>query len=174
MLSEPLIKIFCFNPVLFSFKVKDLYKIICFVLVKLTFTGKWYICTQEVGQLKHKTLLEPVSSYLHKLRLWVIQCESVSCSVMSNCLWPPWTVAFQAPLSMEFSKQECWSRLPFSSTGGLPNPGIEPESPVLQADSLLAEPTGKSWVVQTRVHFPDTVTYCSTWRKSLKHSRSLH
>ena len=40
MLSEPLIKIFCFNPVLFSFKVKDLYKIICFVLVKLTFTGK--------------------------------------------------------------------------------------------------------------------------------------
>ena len=55
----------------------------------------------------------------------------------------PWTVAYQAPLSMGFSRQECWSGLPFPSPGDLPNPGIEPRSPALQVDSLLAEPQGK-------------------------------
>ena len=48
----------------------------------------------------------------------------------------PWTVACQAPLSMEFSRQEYWSGLPFPSPGDLPDPGIEPGSPALQADSL--------------------------------------
>ena len=55
----------------------------------------------------------------------------------------PWTVASQAPLSMGFSKQEYWSRLPFPSPGDLPNPGIEPGSPTLQADALSSEPPGK-------------------------------
>ena len=44
----------------------------------------------------------------------------------------PWTVAYQAPLSMRFSRQECWSRLPFPSPGDLPNPGTEPGSPTLK------------------------------------------
>ena len=48
----------------------------------------------------------------------------------------PWTVAYQAPPSMGFSRQEYWSRVPFPSTGDLPNPGIEPGSPAWQADSL--------------------------------------
>ena len=56
----------------------------------------------------------------------------------------PWTVAYQAPPSMQFSKQEYWSGLPFPSPGDLPNPGIEPESPTLQADVLPSEPPGKS------------------------------
>ena len=43
----------------------------------------------------------------------------------------PWTVAYQAPLSMEFSRQEYWNGLPFPSPGDLPDPGIEPRSPVL-------------------------------------------
>ena len=43
----------------------------------------------------------------------------------------PWTVAYQAPLSMGFSRQEYWSGLPFPSPGDLPNPGIEPGSPTL-------------------------------------------
>ena len=51
-----------------------------------------------------------------------------------------WTVALQAPLSMGFSRQEYWSGLPFPSPGDLPNPGIEPRSPVLQADALSSEP----------------------------------
>ena len=55
----------------------------------------------------------------------------------------PWTVAYQAPLSMEFSRQEYWSGSPFPSPGELPNPGIKPTSPALQADSLPAEPQEK-------------------------------
>ena len=51
----------------------------------------------------------------------------------------PWTVACQAPLSMEFSKQEYWSGLPFPSPVDLPNLGIELASPALQVDSLPAE-----------------------------------
>ena len=48
----------------------------------------------------------------------------------------PWTVARQAPLSMGLSRQEFGSQLPFPSPGDLPDPGIEPGSPALQADSL--------------------------------------
>ena len=54
-----------------------------------------------------------------------------------------WTVAHQAPPSMEFSRQEYWSRLPFPSPGDLPDPGIKPGSPALQADALPYEPPGK-------------------------------
>ena len=50
-------------------------------------------------------------------------------------------VARQAPLSMGFSRQESWSGLPFPSLGNLPNPGIEPRSPTLQADPLPADKT---------------------------------
>ena len=55
----------------------------------------------------------------------------------------PWTVAHQAPPSMGFSRQEYWSGVPFPSPGDLPNPGIEPGCPSLQADALPSEPTGK-------------------------------
>ena len=55
----------------------------------------------------------------------------------------PWTVAYQAPLSLGFSRQEYWSGLPFPSPGNLPDPGIEPGSPALQADALTSEPPGK-------------------------------
>ena len=54
-----------------------------------------------------------------------------------------WTVAYQAPPSMGFSRQEYWSGLPFPSPGDLPDPGIEPRSPALQADALISEPPGK-------------------------------
>ena len=53
-----------------------------------------------------------------------------------------WTVAYQASPSMGFSRQEYWSGLPFSSPGDLPDPGIEPRSPSLQADALPSEPPG--------------------------------
>ena len=60
----------------------------------------------------------------------------------------PWTVAYQPPPSMGFSRQDYWSGLPFPSPGDLPNPGIEPESPALQADcnaaeALTSQPPGK-------------------------------
>ena len=55
----------------------------------------------------------------------------------------PWTVVYQAPLSMGFSRQEYWSGLPFSSSGDLPGAGTEPVSPALKVDSLLSEPPAK-------------------------------
>ena len=64
----------------------------------------------------------------------------------------PWTTAYQAPPSMGFSRQECWSGLPFPSPGDLPDPGNEPGSPALQADALPSEPPGK----------PDTVLDAKT------------
>ena len=67
--------------------------------------------------------------------------------VTKSCLTlvTPWTVAHQAPLSIGFSRQEYWSGLPFPSPGNLPYPGIEPGSPVLQADSLLTELQGSRY-----------------------------
>ena len=67
--------------------------------------------------------------------------ESVSRSVMSNSFATPSIVALQAPLSVEFSRQEYWSGLPFSL------PGIEPRSPALQADYLPSEPKVSEWGV---------------------------
>ena len=63
-------------------------------------------------------------------------------SVVSDSVTPR-TVAHQAPPSMEFSRQEYWSGLPCPSPGDLPDPGIEPRSPALQADALLPEPPRK-------------------------------
>ena len=57
------------------------------------------------------------------------------CSVMSGSYATPWTVAHQAPLSIDFSQQEYWSGLPFPSPGDLPDPGINPSS--------LASPAGR-------------------------------
>ena len=69
----------------------------------------------------------------------------VKALVSQSCLTleTPWTVAHQAPLSMEFFRQGYWSGLPCNSPGDLPDPGIEPGSPTLQADSLLSESPGK-------------------------------
>ena len=78
-----------------------------------------------------------------------------------SCVWLfviPWTVAHQAPQSLEFSRQEYWSGLPFPSPGDLPNPGIKPRSPTLQADSLPSEPAGKPLVaIDPWVEFPGDI-----------------
>ena len=62
----------------------------------------------------------------------------------------PWTVARQAPLSMGFSRQQYGSGMPYPRPGGLPDPGIEPRSPALQADPSLTEPAGKPCAVEAR------------------------
>ena len=64
----------------------------------------------------------------------------------------PWTVAYQAPPSMGFSRQECWSGLPFPSPGDLPYPGIEPEfpaAPALAGGFFTTEPLGKTLIIVT-------------------------
>ena len=55
----------------------------------------------------------------------------------------PWTIVHHVSPSMGFSKQEYWNALPFPSPGDLPNPGIEPVSPALQADPLPSQSSGK-------------------------------
>ena len=75
----------------------------------------------------------------------------------------PWTVAYQAPLSMGFSRQEYWSGLPFPSPGSRPNPGIKPRSPAFQANALPSEPSGKPFVtvvitiLSVSVHIPVSI-----------------
>ena len=73
------------------------------------------------------------------------QWEKVKVKLLSH-VWlfvTPWTVVYQAPQSMEFSRQEYWCGLTFPSPGDLPNPGIEPGSLTLQADALPSDPPGK-------------------------------
>ena len=76
-----------------------------------------------------------------------VYIPSNSCSVMSDSA-TPWTVAYQASLSMGFFRQEYWSGLPFPSPGDLPDPGIKPKSPALKADALPSEPPGKSHIFE--------------------------
>ena len=64
----------------------------------------------------------------------------LSCALLFST---PWIAAHQAPLSVEFSRQDYWSGWPFSPPGNVPNPGIEPGSLALQADALPSEPPGK-------------------------------
>ena len=62
----------------------------------------------------------------------------------------PWTIALQVPMSIEFSRREYWSGLPFPAPGDLPDRGIEPSSPVspaLPSEFFTTEPPGKPWVL---------------------------
>ena len=63
---------------------------------------------------------------------------------MSDSFVTPWTVVRQAPLSLGFPRQEYWSGLPLPSPGDLPDPGIEPGSPALEANALTSEQGSKS------------------------------
>ena len=85
--------------------------------------------------------------YFFAFIAWLHQCgvvQSAESEGAQSCLTvTPWAVAYQAPLSMEFSRQEYWSGLPFPSPGDLLDPGIEPRSPALQAGTSLSEPRGK-------------------------------
>ena len=69
----------------------------------------------------------------------------------------PWTVAHQALKSMEFSRQKYWSGLPFPSPGDLPNPGIEPGFPALQADALPSKPRGPVLLVSQTLAQTETL-----------------
>ena len=73
----------------------------------------------------------------------------------------PWSVAHQAPPSMEFSRQQYWSGLPFPSPGDLPDQGIEPGSPALQADALPSELPGKPKEGINSALYPSKTKFCS-------------
>ena len=91
---------------------------------------------------KNPTLLGNIYSVLHVLSHF--RCVQLFATL--------WTVAYQAPLSMGISRQECWSGLPYPPPGDFPHPETEPmspESPVLQADSLPTEPPAKPSILHT-------------------------
>ena len=95
------------------------------------------------GTYGRKTTEEKKNAFSSQDKIiWNYESESVSCSVMSDSL-PPHGLARQATLSIEFSRQEYRSGLPFSSPGDLPNPGIQPMSSASQTDSLPFELPGK-------------------------------
>ena len=94
-----------------------------------------------------------------------IRIKAVKWRLVLSCVWlftTPWTVAHQASLFMEFSRQEYQSGLPFPFPGDLPDPGIKPMSPTLQADSLLTEPPGKPQAVKRALKTVKHVNYSVT------------
>ena len=97
-------------------------------------------CRGTKGWLCEYEILEPMTVVPSKT--WKRESE-----VAQSCptLWTPWSVAYQAPPAMGFSRQEYWSGLPFPSPGDHPNPGIEPSSPhCRQIDALPSELPGKT------------------------------
>ena len=111
-----------------------------------------YFCLRLFGSPMNP-MTDPFSEFLSQLmnQHWHITTKVLvlGSTIVAVCLlshiWlfvTLWAVAHQALLSMEFSRQEYWSGLPFPSPGDLPDPGIKPGSPALQADSLPSEPQG--------------------------------
>ena len=106
---------------------------------------------KEILQLKKN------SKMFHFIRKGKI-CEDklfsfVQAQSLSWVFAAPWTIAWEAPLSMGFSRQECWSGLTFPPPGDLPHPGIEPRSPTLQADSLPLSHLGSPKLFHYNVFF---------------------
>ena len=97
--------------------------------------------------------------------LWMqVRVNVLSRSVVSGSLRPPWTVAHQASPSMGISRQKYWSGLPFPSPGDLPDPGIEPVSPVSPAWAggfFTSEPPGKPRETMTGDTAPPLKCDCS-------------
>ena len=108
--------------------------------VKL-FTTPWAVALQT-----------PLSmGFFQQVGCWVgcyILLQVCVCKSLSHVFVIPWTVACQALLPTEFSRQEYWCGLPFPSPGYLPKPGFEPGSPALPMNSLPSEPPGKPLLFQ--------------------------
>ena len=107
-----------------------------------------FSCGRWISEMNAKLSLFGMLNYLKTLSSdwrWTLGWKKWKVKSLSHVqlFATPWTVVYQAPLSMGFSRQEYWSGLPFPSPGDLPNPGIELGSPTLQAHALPSEPPGK-------------------------------
>ena len=111
---------------------------------------------QEIRSLSVPSFVGIFSNWHHSLLQKFISFLKVKLHSRVRLFATPWTVAPQAPPSMGFSRQEYWSGLPFPSPGYLPNPGIEPRSPTLQAYALTSEPPRKppAWVQMNSPRWP--------------------
>ena len=98
-----------------------------------------------------KAMVFPVVMY--GCETWTIEKAEVKLLNCVQLFGIPWTVAHQAPPSMGFSRQAYWSGLPFPSPGNLPDPGIKPRSPTLQADALTSEPPGMHKFILRELQF---------------------
>ena len=119
-----------------------------FVSYEVPYTGTSYMPSHHWHHLSYVTWVIAFQKLLIVTCEWITHWRVVVFVVARSlrCLWffaTPWTVPHQAPPSMGFSRQEYWSGLPWPSPGDLPNSGIEPWSPALQADALPFEPPGK-------------------------------
>ena len=118
-----------------------------FVFVCLEFSTERFINATKPSPTMHPLLLLLLTGFIQSSKLyWHPALATFHSEVKSLSLLrlsaAPWTVAHQASPSVEFSRHEYWSGLPFPSPGNLPDPGIEPGSPALQADALPSEPRG--------------------------------
>ena len=100
----------------------------------------------------------PISSW--QIEGETVETEEVKSLSRVSLFAIPWTVVYQASLSMGFSRQEYCSGLPFPSPGDLPDPGIEPRSPALQADALPSETSGKSNGNSERLYLGGLQNHC--------------
>ena len=131
--------LFCEKYVLSNYLINS-----CFCLYVVSFQNIKIACHMWFSNTHPDPVLVPLACCFSRLM-------DQKCSTSLSRVWLftiPWTVALQAPLSMEFSRQVYWSGLPFPSPGDLPNPETEPRSPALEADSLPAEPQGKLYKAQ--------------------------
>ena len=109
-------------------------------------------CSNCLVQLHHFTYMETVAASdkaevtIHPSFPRIVPFYAYCCCLVGKSFVTPWTIARQAPLSMGFPRQEYWSGLPFASPGNLPDPGIEPTSPALQADSLSLSHQGNPFM----------------------------
>ena len=113
-------------------------------------------------------LVFPFNTYLLKSKVKVLVAQS--------CLTLCDPMDHQAPLSMEFSRQEYWSGLPFPSPGLLPSPGIKPRSPAFRADSLSSEPPNILYYLCTLLwcdQYPSVTWWTHSAQKCLIQSRFL-
>ena len=120
----------------------------CFKRLKRTISGAHtglglISVARRLGKKSHNSQGNKQSAYKVYVSVKERKCLPLRCVQL---FVTPWTVARQAPLSMGFSRQEYWSRLPFPPPRDLLHPGIEPQSPTLQADSLPTEPPEKTYV----------------------------
>ena len=142
--SEWLIKVF--NKTYFCYTALNL-EVGGFILTIGLPRGEYFIKWECDTKFEADIYFGPVSK-VHELSLLWSEVKSLS---RVQLFVTPWTVACQAPLSMGFSRQEYWSGLPFPSPGDLPDPGIKPRSPALEADALTSEPPGNHFF--TYIHF---------------------
>ena len=97
-----------------------------------------------------------------------ISLLSLVTSVLSDSFAAPWTVARQAPLSMELSRQEYWGGLPFPSPEGCPNPGIEPATAASKVDSLSLSHQGNPYMLYRKgINLPLLGTFPALLKKIL-------